>query len=63
MPVHLYGAERIHLVLDGSRVPRTDVVKYLTNQKKTESMGVAIPKSYDSGKLKELRGFAGDYLA
>lgn len=59
---HLYGAERIHLVLDGSRVPRTDVVKYLTNQKKTESMGVAIPKSYDSGKLKELRGFAGDYL-
>lgn len=59
---HLYGAERIHLTLDGSRVPRTDVVKYLTNQKKTESMCVEIPKSYDSGKLKDLREFAGDYL-
>ncbi|KAA8820344.1 BREX system P-loop protein BrxC [Bifidobacterium rousetti] len=59
---YLYGTGRIHLVIDSIRVPRTDVVKYLTNQKKTESMRVAIPKHYDAGKLRELRTFADEYL-
>ena len=59
---YLYGGERIRLIVDSARVPRTDAVKYLINQRKTESIRVEIPKRYDAAKLKELRDFAGDYL-
>ena len=59
---HLYGAERIRLTIDSNRVPRTDVVAYLNNQKKHDGMRVDIPKRYDNAKLKKLRGFANDYL-
>ncbi|KFI52300.1 BREX system P-loop protein BrxC [Bifidobacterium biavatii] len=59
---YLYGTERIRLTIDSTRIPRTDVVKCLTNQKKTESMRVEIPKCYDAAKIRELRNFANDYL-
>ena len=59
---HLYGGERIHLTVDGVRVPRTDVVAHLTNQRKRESVCVGIPKCYDTAKLKTLREFANEYL-
>ncbi|TPF97015.1 hypothetical protein EP30_04850 [Bifidobacterium sp. UTCIF-39] len=59
---HLYGGERIHLLIDGKRVPRTDVVKNLTNTKKTEAMRVEIPKSYNPANIKRLRDFANEYL-
>ncbi|KAA8828004.1 BREX system P-loop protein BrxC [Bifidobacterium myosotis] len=59
---YLYGTERIRLVIDSSRVSHTDVVKYLTNQKKTENVRVVIPKRYDAAKLRELREFANEYL-
>ncbi|KAB5607455.1 BREX system P-loop protein BrxC [Bifidobacterium jacchi] len=60
---HLYGGERIRLVVDSARVPRTDVVKYLTNQRKTDSIRVEIPKRYDAVKLRKLREFASEYLS
>ncbi|TPF89054.1 BREX system P-loop protein BrxC [Bifidobacterium sp. UTBIF-56] len=59
---YLYGTERIRLMIDSNRVSHTDVVKYLTNQKKTENVRVVIPKRYDASKLRELRDFANEYL-
>ncbi|PLS30252.1 hypothetical protein Uis1B_1922 [Bifidobacterium margollesii] len=59
---HLYGGERIHLLIDGKRIPRTDVVRNLTNQRKTEAMRVEIPKAYNPANVKELRDFANEYL-
>ncbi|KAB7791312.1 BREX system P-loop protein BrxC [Bifidobacterium leontopitheci] len=59
---YLYGAERIRLTIDGNRIPRTDVVRYLTNQKKIDGMRVEIPKRYNAVKIRKLREFANDYL-
>ena len=59
---HLYGGERIRLTVDSARLPRTDAVAYLTNQKKRESIRVDIPKRYDSAKLRKLSGFVNEYL-
>ena len=59
---YLYGTDRIRLVIDSNRVPPTDVVKYLTNQKIAENVRVQIPKRYDAEKLRELREFANEYL-
>ncbi|KFJ01336.1 BREX system P-loop protein BrxC [Bifidobacterium stellenboschense] len=59
---HLVGSDRIRLMIDSRRVPRTDVVKSLTNQKTAESVLVEIPKRHDAAKLRDLREFAADYL-
>ncbi|NEG54811.1 BREX system P-loop protein BrxC [Bifidobacterium platyrrhinorum] len=59
---HLVGSDRIRLMIDSRRVPRTDVVKSLINQKTAESVLVEIPKRHDAAKLRELREFAADYL-
>ncbi|PJM79894.1 BREX system P-loop protein BrxC [Bifidobacterium scaligerum] len=59
---HLYGGERIRLILDSNRVARTDAVAWLNNQKKRENIRVEIPKQYDAGKLRTLKEFADEYL-
>lgn len=58
----LVGTERIRLIVDSARLPRTDVVEYLTSTRRNGNVRVTIPKRRDPAKLRELREFAGEYL-
>lgn len=59
---HLYGADRIELTMDSKPVQRTQAVALLRNTHKQESLLVAVPRVWDSGKVARLREFAREFL-